>query len=115
MKITQKHRDAAKLLAEGKLTQKEIAEKVGVHVRSIGWWQNDPDFQKELEKEERRATGLGLTILKRWSPEAAKKLIMLLKSKNDETARKAANDILEAAGLKSQKVKDNVFETLTIK
>lgn len=49
-RLDDKHYEAIALLLEGKKTQKEIAEVVGVHYNTITNWQRDELFKAELKK-----------------------------------------------------------------
>jgi predicted transcriptional regulator len=100
MQITQKHIEAAKLEIEGKLTQAEIAQQVGITERAFHYWLKNPEFQKLMQTLADEYKEKAKKLMRRWAGEAAKKLLLLVtKSLDDEVARKAANDILKGAGI----------------
>jgi len=49
-KLDDRHYEAIALLLEGRKTQREIAEEIGVHYNTITNWQRDELFQRELKK-----------------------------------------------------------------
>ncbi|PGN53915.1 hypothetical protein CN978_29875 [Priestia megaterium] len=49
-KLDDRHYEAITLLLEGRKTQREIAEEIGVHYNTITNWQRDELFQRELKK-----------------------------------------------------------------
>ncbi|WP_416045885.1 phBC6A51 family helix-turn-helix protein [Priestia megaterium] len=49
-KLDDRHYEAIALLLEGRKTQREIAEEIGVHYNTITNWQRDELFQRELKR-----------------------------------------------------------------
>lgn len=49
-RLDEKHHKAIAMLIEGKKTQREIAEELGVHYNTITNWQKDELFQREFKK-----------------------------------------------------------------
>jgi DNA phosphorothioation-dependent restriction protein DptG len=49
-KLDDRHYAAIAMLLDGKKTQREIAEELGVHYNTITNWQKDRVFQTELKK-----------------------------------------------------------------
>lgn len=49
-RLDDKHYDAIAMLLEGKKSQREIAEEIGVHYNTITNWQKDELFQREFKR-----------------------------------------------------------------
>jgi len=116
MKINIKHREVAKDIWDGKLSQEEIAGKHRVCERTIRRWQNDRDFKNFLDEMDESYRKAAKGIVTRHAQRAAKALVKLTETvaveteKGEhqrfkyraETVRKAARDILRMAGIKSK-------------
>jgi len=117
MKINIKHREVAKDIWDGNLSQQEIAGKYNVSERTIRRWQSDPDFKAFLtgmDESHQKATKM---VVIRYAQRAARALvelteIVMVKTETGEaqrfkyrpeTVRKAACDILVLAGLMKPK------------
>jgi len=117
MRINMKHREVAKDIWDGNLSQKEIARKYNVSERTIRRWQSDPGFKAVLngiDESYQKATRM---VVIRYAQRAVKALVKLTETVmvktetgeaqrfkyRPETVRKAACDILVLAGLMKPK------------
>lgn len=81
-----------KLMVQGELTDKEIAEAINITPKTIcDWKKNCKEFQDEYNL-------LMRSSLQYAAPKAFRKQMTLLKSKNDMVAHLAAKDIMDRAG-----------------
>ena len=97
MIITERHRLVAYDLFTRQATDKQIREKFHVKPETLHRWKEDPDFLALVDEVEAALHLRTRAILALLAPAAAGRLSELLKSANDETARKAAVDILDQA------------------
>ncbi len=113
MRINLRHREVAKDIWDGNLSQQEIARKYNVSERTIRRWQSHPDFKAFLtgiDESYQKATRM---VVIRHAQRAVKALVKLTETVTvktetgeeqrfkyrPETVRKAACDILVLAGL----------------
>ena len=110
MKVTQRHRDIAKLIWEDKITQGEMAKQFNISQDTISLWKREPEFQALLDELDREAQASARRVLLKYSERASKVLVKLTEEKDgnflhgEETVRKSAVDILEAGGVKTDEV-----------
>jgi len=110
MRITEKHREVAKLLWDGELTIEKIAEQSKLAPSTIYEWKKKPEFQNILTEidETYRLNARRKAI--RLSDEAIKTLKELLAERGEktvDTARKSAVNLLEAGGVKSTEASES--------
>lgn len=93
--LTKKQREVAKAVYEGQFSETELAERFGITVRQLHKWSQSEGFKQELallcavaERETR-------FIINRYGPIAAAKLVELLDSDKDDTARRTALDMVD--------------------
>ena len=113
--LTARQRLFAKLRYEDELPNPELAQKCGIADRTIYEWDKNPLIQEEIKRLAEADTRKAQRILERGSIAAAKALMELVEKDNwrklfnQEIARKAACDILQAAGI-AIKPKENQEE-----
>lgn len=83
-----KQQKAIKLMFEGDMTQKQIAEELKVTEQTIINWRKKAEFKDELLELER-------DYLKGLAPKALKTMENLLKAKSELVRYNAASDILD--------------------
>ena len=89
------HRVIAYMKAQG-LNDKEIAERTGLSPVTIGYVKKQPWFEKLVLTEIHKHGDAALEFLAQETLEAAKRLVDIARNaENDETRRKANNDILD--------------------
>jgi len=93
--LTKKQRNVARVLYEGKLSEREIVEKFGISERLLGRWLGQAEFQKELVRLCESSVRETRCIISRWGPVAAMKLAELIGSEKPDTARRAALDLID--------------------
>jgi len=92
-KLTGKHLKAiAEILAAG--TMEEAARRSGVSKSTLYEWMKQEPFYKRLEEARAEVFNEGLGIIKAGTSKAARKLIELLDSRNENTRRLTAQEIL---------------------
>ena len=89
MKITNRHKRAAFLLAQGVLTAGAIAEELGVTRQAIVKWKRDPDFKRLLDASFEPFIDTGLKE-KQLLEVAYNTLAKVMKSGQNEAARVSA-------------------------
>jgi uncharacterized protein YjcR len=113
MKVTQRHRDIAKLIWEDKITQGEMAKQFNISQDTISLWKREPEFQALLDELDKEAQASARRVLLKYSERASKVLVKLTEEKDgnflhgEETVRKSAVDILEAGGVKSTEASES--------
>lgn len=88
-----KQQKAVNLIAEGELTQKQIADELKVTRQTVANWQKKQDFQDALFQKERE-------ILKGLAPKALNTMAELLSAHSELVRYNAASDILDRTGHK---------------
>lgn len=91
--LNAKQQKAVKLMFEGDLTQKQIAEELKVTEQTITNWKKREDFNDALLDYERK-------YLKGLSSKAIKTMEKLLDAKSELVRYNAASDILDRTGHK---------------
>mgnify|MGYP001770868646 CR=1 FL=1 len=111
MGLTKKQMEVAKLIAEGYLTQREIAEKVDVREETISRWKKQEEFQKaiddftaEMKKDIERK-------LMSMAPEALRQLRKLLNAKSEMVRLQAIKDVLDRLDIKPADKQDIDLKT----
>ena len=93
--LTTKQREVARALYEGQLSEEQLSERFGISVRQLRKWLEAEAFQQELGRLCEAAERETRFILNRYGPIAAAKLVMLLDSDKDDTARRVALDMID--------------------
>ena len=94
-RLTGRELQAIELMISTPMTQKQIAEKIGVNDETVYRWTKKPIFQAKLEEEnKKRFHGLAVYAQKELSR-------LALKGKNEHTRMQACKDILDRAGYKT--------------
>lgn len=91
--LNAKQQKAVKLMFEGEMTQKQIAEELKVSEQTIVNWRKKAEFKDELLSLERN-------YLKGLAPKALKTMEKLLEAKSELVRYNAASDILDRTGHK---------------
>ena len=100
MNLTRKQLEVAKMIAEGHLTQREIAEKVDVREETISRWKKQDEFLKtiddftaEMKKDiEHKLMGM--------SSKALRELDKLLCARSELVRLQAIKDVLDRLDIK---------------
>lgn len=111
MSLTRKQLEVAKMIAEGHLTQREIAEKVDVREETISRWKKQEEFQKaiddftaEMKKDiERKLMGM--------SSKALRELDKLLSARSEMVRLQAIKDVLDRLDIKPADKQDIDLKT----
>jgi len=103
--LTPRQSKAMALILEGQLSMESIAEKTGIRRMTLHRWTKREYFKKKLEQKRQEIFEEGLNSLKAAMDKAAKKLIELLDSKDENIRRLTAKEILNFA-LKSFETED---------
>lgn len=96
-KINAKQLKFIELMLTSKMTQKEIANEIGVDPSTLSQWKKNDDIMSEYDKGIKRA-------IRYAAKEAFEKQIALLKSKNEMIVYMVSRDILERGGYKADKL-----------
>ena len=91
--LSNKQKQAITLFVSAPLTQKEIAEKIGVSSMTISNWMKNDEFTAEIEKANRRAFSSAAS-------KAQRKMIEWIDSKNESISFAACRDVLDRSGYK---------------
>jgi len=78
----------------GEFSEKEILEKHKVSRRVFNKWQDDGLFLREFNRRITSAHRQSNALIAKYAPLAAAKLVELIESESQETARKACLDII---------------------
>lgn len=111
MSLTKKQLEAAKLIAEGKLTQGEIAKKLDVSDKTIRRWKEKEEFKKaiddfmaEMKRDiERKLMGM--------SSKALRELDKLLSARSEMVRLQAIKDVLDRLDIKPADKQDIDLKT----
>ncbi len=111
MGLTKRQLEAAKLIAEGYLTQREIAEKLDVREETISRWKKQEEFQQaiedftsEMKKDiERKLMGM--------SSKALRELDRLLSARSEMVRLQAIKDVLDRLDIKPADKQDIDLKT----
>lgn len=91
MKLNNKHQKAIKLLFEGSLKRKEIAEELNISEQSLYNWLKDNDFTKAYDEYVK-------LIMGKSSGKALNTMLSLMSAKSEMVRFNAAKDILDRGG-----------------
>ena len=89
--LTTKQKNCIKLMVEGKMTQKDIAEAIKISEQTICNWKKDDEFMSELHST------MGIAF-KSLAPIALNTHKKLLNAKSEMVRYLTAKDILDRAG-----------------
>jgi len=103
--LTPRQSKAIALILEGQLSLESIAEKIGIRRMTLHRWTKREYFKEKIEQKRQEVFEEGLNNLKAAMNKAAKKLIELLDSKDENIRRLTAKEILNFA-LKSFETED---------
>lgn len=93
--LTKKQREVAKAVYEGQFSETELSERFGITVRQLHKWSQSEGFKQELALLCEAAERETRFIINRYGPIAAAKLVELLDSEKDDTARRTALDMVD--------------------
>lgn len=93
--LTGKQREVARAVYEGQLSEDELSERFGITVRQLQRWSASEAFEQELDRLCRGTERETRLIINRYGPIAAAKLVTLLDSDKDDTARRTALDLVD--------------------
>jgi transposase len=91
--LTDRQRRAIPAMLEGK-TIEAAAQAAGVSKTTLYEWMKQKPFRKRLEEARAEVFNEGLGVIKAGTSKAARKLIELLDSRNENTRRLTAHEIL---------------------
>jgi len=111
MSLSKKQMEAAKMIAEGHLTQREIAQKLNVTEVTISRWKQQEEFRRaiddftaEMKKNiERKLMGM--------SSKALKELDKLLSARSEMVRLQAIKDVLDRLDIKPAEKQDIDLKT----
>ncbi|MCS8562725.1 hypothetical protein EFJ78_02040 [Pediococcus pentosaceus] len=89
--MSPKKQKAIELMFNAKLSQKDIADEVGVHETTLSKWKHDDDYKEYMEKYARET-------ISRSSGKALGTMIGLLNARSELVRFNAAKDLLDRAG-----------------
>ena len=95
MKLNKKQKLVAEALYKGECREEEIAEKYGVPVSRLHLWLEQDDFKAELGRLCQASLRETRFTIARYGPIAALRLAELLGSEKEDTARRAALDMID--------------------
>jgi hypothetical protein len=93
--LTKKQREVARAMYDGVLGEEQIRAKYGVNSRQMKRWQEDKEFQRELQRLCEQSVRETSFILTRYGPAAAWKLVELLNGEKPDITRRAALDLID--------------------
>ena len=93
--LTKKQREVARAMYDGVLDEEQVREKYGVNNRQMKRWQDDEEFQRELQRLCEQSVRETTFILTRYGPAAAWKLVELLNGEKPDITRRAALDLID--------------------
>jgi len=92
--LTPRQSKAINLILEGQLSIESISSEIGINKSTIHRWLKRDNFKEKLEQKRQEVFEEGLNSLKAAMDKAAKKLIELLNSKDENIRRLTAKEIL---------------------
>ncbi|MBN1846899.1 MAG: helix-turn-helix domain-containing protein [Sedimentisphaerales bacterium] len=93
--LTKQQQQVARALYEGTLTNEEICERFGVSRRRLQRWLSREEFLAEMQQLQQQSIQETRSILARYGPAAAWKLVELLQADKPEVVRRAALDLID--------------------
>ena len=111
MGLTKRQLEAAKLIAEGYLTQREIAERLDVREETISRWKKQEEFQQAIENFTAEMKKDLERKLMSMAPEALRQLQKLLNAKSEFARLQAIKDILDRLDVKPANKQDIDLKT----
>ena len=108
--LTRKQREVAAAVYEGRLSENELAERFGITVKQLRKLSQGQEFKQELARLCEAAERETRLIINRYGPIAAAKLVTLLDSEKDDTARRTALDMIDRC-LNTQTTNDDRNES----
>lgn len=111
MSLTKRQLEAAKLIAEGYLTQREIAERLDVREETISRWKKQEEFQQAIENFTAEMKKDLERKLMSMAPEALRQLQKLLNAKSELVRLQAIKDILDRLDVKPANKQDIDLKT----
>ena len=109
--LTQNQQKAIRAILEANSIE-EAAKKVKISRGTIYNWLKDVHFKECLERERKALFEEGLSVLKGAAAKAAKTLIELLESKDRNTRRLAAKEIISFAikGVETRELEERIIK-----
>jgi transposase len=111
MGLTKKQMEAAKLIAEGYLTQREIAERVDVREETISRWKKQEEFRQAIEEFTTEMKKDIERKLMSMAPEALRQLRKLLNAKSELVRLQTVKDILDRLDIRPAEKQDIDLKT----
>ena len=93
--LNKRQKDVARALYEGRQSEAEITERFRLGRHRLGQWLATAEFQEELGRLCQSSLRETRFILTRYGPIAALRLAELLGAEKDDTARRAALDMID--------------------
>jgi len=106
MSLTKKQLEAAKLIAEGQLTQREIAKQLNIAELTISRWKKQEAFQQAIEDFTAEIKKDIERKLMSMAPEALRQLQRLLNARSELVRLQAIKDILDRLDIKPASKQD---------
>jgi len=111
MGLTKRQMEAAKMIAEGHLTQREIAQKLNVTEVTISRWKRQEEFQQAIENFTAEMKKDLERKLMSMAPEALRQLQKLLNAKSELVRLQAIKDVLDRLDIKPADKQDIDLKT----
>lgn len=93
--LSKRQSRVAEAVYQGRLTDEQIVEQCRVTARQLRRWLQDGEFQSELDRLADESIRQVRFTISRYGPIAALRLAELLGSEKDDTARRAALDVID--------------------
>ena len=93
--LSKRQKEVARALYEGRHSEAELAERFQLGRNTLAQWLEQPDFQQELQRLCQSSLRETRFIITRYGPIAALRLAELLGAEKDDTARRAALDMVD--------------------
>lgn len=111
MGLSKRQMEAAKMIAEGHLTQREIAQKLNVTEVTISRWKHQEEFQKAIEDFTAEMKKDIERKLMSMSSKALRELDRLLSARSEMVRLQAIKDVLDRLDIKPADKQDIDLKT----
>jgi len=111
MGLSKRQMEAARMIAEGNLTQKEIAEKLNTTEVTVSRWKQKEEFRKAIEDFTAEMKKDIERKLMSMAPEALRQLRKLLNAKSEMVRLQAIKDVLDRLDIKPADKQDIDLKT----
>ena len=88
----------AELMAEGRLSQRQIADELGCNVKTLARWRSLPEVERIVQRIHNRTADDAANVLAAAHRKAARKLVQLMSCGDPKVERAAAMDVLGLNG-----------------